>query len=239
MSSRREEKEQRRAERVAAEEAAARSDARRRRLGIVLGVVLGLAAAGAIAVAVFSGSAEDPGPVMPTATVASVPIPPQRATELGPAARGAGCSLRTFKDGPRDRGHTESRVRYKQNPPVFGPHYPVQASDGSYVGRPAPSLEHLVHALEHGRVLIWYRPAIAEQRIGQLQTLFREPFAGRPAGYKQTLVAHPDMPFAVAATTWGQQIGCPEINESTFDALRAFRTTYVDQAPEPDIPWPQ
>jgi hypothetical protein len=40
------------------------------------------------------------------------------------------------------------------------------------------------------------------------------------------------MKYAVAATTWGQLLGCPRMNDRVFDALRAFRERYIDQGPE-------
>ena len=41
-----------------------------------------------------------------------------------------------------------------------------------------------------------------------------------------------DMPFAVAATAWDNQLGCPTMNPKVFDAIRAFRTEYIDKGPE-------
>jgi hypothetical protein len=238
VSSRREEKERRRAERIAAEEEAAKGEARRRTVGIAVGAVLGMAAVAAIVIAVTAGGGGGDGKTGAT-TTPKVPIPAQKTTDLRAAASAAGCQLRSFTPGPRDREHVTTRVRYKQNPPVFGPHYPEPAHDGNYVGQGAPTTEKLVHALEHARVIIWYRPAIGDRPIRQLETLFSEPFGGKPAGYKQILVERSDMPFAVAATTWGQQLGCPRFNENVFDALRAFRATYVDKAPESNIPFPE
>ena len=39
------------------------------------------------------------------------------------------------------------------------------------------------------------------------------------------------MPFAVAATAWDHQLGCPTMNPKVFDAIRAFRTEYIDKGP--------
>ncbi len=41
-----------------------------------------------------------------------------------------------------------------------------------------------------------------------------------------------NMPFAVAATAWDQQLGCPTMNPQVFDAIRAFRDEYIDKGPE-------
>jgi hypothetical protein len=237
LSSRKEQKEKLREERLAREAAAKSAERRRRMLG--LGVGGGLAAAAVVAVVVAiaagGGGSSDKPKAAPTNTA---PIPAQKISDLSGAAKAAGCTVQSFTPGPNDRTHTESRVNYKQNPPVFGPHNPVWASDGDYVGQGAPPTEKLVHPLEHGRVVIWYKPTLPQRQISQLETLFSEPISGKPEGYKQILVDHPSLPGAVAASAWGHQLICPQFNDKVFDALRAFRAAYVDKGPE-SVPFPE
>jgi hypothetical protein len=237
VSSRKEQKEKLRRERLAKEQAAAAAEKRRRMMGFGVGGVLAVAAIAAVIVAVAAGGGGD-GPEQDGGNGPKTPIPAQQVDNLQTATREAGCTLRSFTPGPNDRQHTEDPVTYKQNPPVFGPHNPQWASDGNYVGQGAPGTEHVVHALEHGRVVIWYKPNLPPRRIAQLETLFAEPIEGKPEGYKQLLVERPNMPFEVAATSWGQQLGCPRFNDKVFDALRAFRATYVDKGPE-SVPFPE
>ncbi len=40
------------------------------------------------------------------------------------------------------------------------------------------------------------------------------------------------MPYQVAATAWGQLLGCPQMNPKVFDAIRTFRERYLDKGPE-------
>lgn len=239
MSSRKEQKEKLREERLAKEQAAAASEKRRRMLGFGVGGLLAAAAIVAVVVAVVAGSGGSDSkdkPAAPPKNTAAIPA--QKVTDLTAAAKAAGCTVRSFTPGPNDRTHTESPVTYKQNPPVFGPHNPVWAADGDYVGQGAPPTEKLVHPLEHGRVVIWYKPTLPQKQISQLETLFSEPMEGKPEGYKQILVEHPTLPGAVAASSWGQQLVCPQFNDKVFDALRAFRSTYVDKGPE-SVPFPE
>lgn len=241
MTSRREEKERRRAERVAAEQAAQRAETRRRRLGIAAGVALAIAAVAAVVYVIAAGGGGGGGKAPSTSGSASkAPIPAQRTTDLRAAVSAAGCKLRTFTPGPHDRDHVTAKVHYKQNPPVFGPHYPAPASDGNYVGQGTPRTEMLVHALEHGRIEVQYRPGLDRRRVAQLETLYAErPRSNVISGYNTLLFENAtNMPFEVAATAWTHQLGCPTFNEKTFDALRAFRTQYVDKAPE-YIPQPE
>lgn len=240
MSSRQEEKERRREERLAAEADAARATARKQRLGIAVGAVIAIAIVAAIVIVVSGGgTSKRQTPLTPSGKTPAIPAVQQQ--DLNKAVAAAGCKLHTFTPGPNDRNHVTGKVHYKQNPPVFGPHNPTPAHDGDFVGQGTPPTEMLVHALEHGRVEIQYAAGTPARRQSQLETLLNEPFSGKPAGYKQLVFQNETkMPFAVAATTWGQQLGCPAFNDKVFDALRAFRAKFVDQAPEgPNQPFPE
>lgn len=239
MSSRKEQKERLREERLARQAAAESAERRRRMLGFGVGGAMAAAAAAAIVVAVLAAGGGDggKGPKL-NPTDPRVPIPKTKTTDLQSAAKTASCSLRSFAPGSDAQEHVNGKVNYKQNPPVFGPHNPVPAHDGDYVGQGAPPTERLVHPLEHSRVIIWYKPALPRRSVQQLETLFAEPLKGQPSGYKQILVQRAGMPFQVAATSWGQQLGCPTFSDKTFDAIRAFRVTYVDKGPE-QVPFPE
>ncbi|MDX6699043.1 MAG: hypothetical protein QOE65_2440 [Solirubrobacteraceae bacterium] len=238
MSSRQEEKERRRQERVAREQELASAERRRRMLGLVAGGVLAVAAVAAIVVALVAGGGGSSKPKPGVHQGPKVPIPAQKQADLSKAMAAAGCRLRRFTPGPHDRDHVNHKVTYKQNPPVFGPHNPTPASDGDYVGQGNVPRENLVHAMEHGRVIIWFKPSLAKRRISQLETLFAEPIPGQPSGYKQILVQDAKIPGPVAATAWGQQMTCTQFSDKTFDALRAFRAQGVDKGPE-NLPFPE
>ncbi len=239
MASRKEEKERLRREREAKEQEAQSAERRRRMMGFGVGGALALAAIAAVVVAVAAGGGTDSKDKPKTKPSGNkVPIPAAKATDLTAAAKAAGCTMRSFTPGANDRTHVEGKVVYKQNPPVFGPHNPVWAADGDYVGQGAPPTEKLVHPLEHGRVVIWYKPTLPQRQISQLETLFSEPMEGKPEGYKQILVERASLPGAVAASAWGQQLVCPQFNDKVFDAVRAFRLKYVDKGPE-TIPFPE
>lgn len=237
MSSRKEEKEQRRAERLAAEQEAARGEARKKRLGIVVAAVLGIAAVAAIVVVLVGAGG---GGSEPTASTGGAAVPPQRTTDLTAAARAAGCQVRRFRPSPRDREHVTRQVTYAHNPPVFGPHDPAPASDGNYVGQGTPVKEKIVHSLEHGRTVIQYRPGTDPRRVAQLETLLAErPKPGTISGYNALLIENnTNMPYALAVTAWGSMLSCSAVSDATFDAIRAFRTRFVDTGPE-FIPQPQ
>lgn len=235
MSSRKEEKELRRQERLAVEAQAKAEETRRRRL-MTAGFVLLIA--GAIAAAVFvvpDAMNKDGGGAKPKASSAGgAKIPPPSQRDLSKAAAAAGCELKSFPSYGQE--HTTQPVHYKTNPPTSGPHNPVPALDGIYDPQNAPSAEHTVHALEHGRIDVQYAPGTPRQRISQLETLASEPLNGK-AAYKVLLFQNQTkMPYEVAATAWMHLLGCKRFTPAVFDALRDFRETYVDKGPEPGIP---
>ena len=121
---------------------------------------------------------------------------------------------------------------YNSNPPTSGTHRQTPSQDGIYEPGNEPDAENLVHTLEHGRIIYYYKPGTAKRRISQLETLFNEPLKGAE-GYHQVLVQNnTDAPDAVGAVAWTQKVGCPEFNDKVFDVLRAFREKYVDKGPE-------
>ena len=227
MASRKEEKERLRREREAREREAESGARRRRLLGYGVGGALALAAVVAIAVVALAnrdggGDPQGGGKAQPTADLPKSPVPPQRETDFAKAVEASGCT--TKRQPSEGRGHTTSPVRYRANPPTSGRHNPVTADDGAYAQ--APATEQLVHSLEHGRIIIQFRPSAPEKVRGQLKSLFDED------SYHVILTPNPDMPYEVAATAWNQLLACPRANDRVFDAIRAFRDRYRDRGPE-------
>jgi hypothetical protein len=230
MSSRQQEKERRRAERLAAEAEAGAAQARKRRLLMALGALLGIAAIVGVVIAVAGGGSSSDGSNGPDATATGAAIPAVRNRDLTSAAKAAGCTLRS--PAIEGRAHVTTPVQYKTNPPTSGDHNPEPALDGIYAPGTSPTKEHFVHTLEHGRIEIQYKPGTSTRRISQLETLASEPLFGKD-GYKVLLFENnTGMPYAVAATAWGQMLTCKTFTDETFDAIRAFRVKYVDKGPE-------
>jgi hypothetical protein len=226
MASRKEEKERLRREREERERAEASGARRRRLLGYGIGGLLALATLVAIAVVVLasggSGDDSEAGGPQKTADFPTSPIPPPRETDFVKATEASGCEARRYPS--EGRGHTPSAVRYRSNPPTSGKHHPVATEDGTYAEDPGK--EHLVHSLEHGRVLLQFQPSASETVRGQLKSLYDED------PYHVILVPNSNMPYEVAATAWTQVIGCRQANTRMFDALRAFKQRNRDRGPE-------
>ena len=234
MSSRQEEKQRRREEREAAEREMNAQQRRSRQLRNGLAALLVIAVVVGIVLVASGGSGSSGTGTPTTPTGPSARIPPPGERDLAKAASAAGCNLKSFPSYGQD--HVTSKVTYKTNPPTSGSHNPVPALDGIYAPADAPSAEHAVHALEHGRVEVQYRPGTPKHQIAQLETLASEELNGK-AAYKTLLFQNTTkMPYAVAVTAWTQLLGCPKFTPGVFDALRDFRVKYVDKGPEPGIP---
>jgi hypothetical protein len=239
MSSRKEQKEQLRREREQ-REAAAQAAGRRRRL-IGYGVGAGLVAVALVAAAVLlaSGGGDDGGgggsassDVLPDG--GSVPEP-KGGMDLATAAEAAGCEL---ESSPADsRVHVEDideEIDYATNPPTAGSHFAEWAEDDAY--EDAPDVKRLVHALEHGRVIIWFKKSLPASQRANVKALYDEDT------YQMLLTPNEtNMPYAVAASAWnaeprpngtGRLLGCPEYNEAVFDAIRAFKDEHRGNGPE-------
>jgi hypothetical protein len=235
VASRQEEKEQRRQERLEREEAARKAAGRRKRLQYVFGALLGVAVIGGLVVAIALGlgggdSGGGPGkPVDASSISEDVKLPEQQTGDLKAAAKATGCTL----SNPEIEGSTHETKDfkasdYKTNPPTSGNHNPDWYQDGIYNPGDTPRLGMLVHPLEHGRIEIQYKEGTPKATVSQLEALLAE-----SDGYHMLLFQNTTgMDAQVAATAWGHSVTCPQMNDKVFDALRTFRTTYVDKGPE-------
>ncbi len=140
-------------------------------------------------------------------------------TNLQQAAKQAGCVLRLHL---KDEGHTHiapgtEAPDYKTNPPTSGNHVepPYQQADGAYTEMPL--LIDMVHSLEHGRMEIQYSPDLPEKDQLELKGLYETMYGAT------LLFPNEEMPYAVAATTWTNLLGCKQYKgQATLDAIRAF-----------------
>jgi len=233
VASRKEQKEALRREREEREREAREQQRRKRLVGFGVGGALALAAVAVVAALVLSGGDDSSGgeKLLPDGGEA----PAAKVTDLKQAADAAGCRLSSEK--AKSRAHEQDpskRLRYRTNPPTDGKHYEVPAEDGAY--SKAPPDARLVHTLEHGRVIIWFKPSLPEPARANLKALFDED------NYQIVLTPRANMPFAVAASAWGRDpqplgtgflLGCPRYDDKVFDALRTFRDEHRSNGPEP------
>ncbi|MDO9353385.1 MAG: DUF3105 domain-containing protein [Solirubrobacteraceae bacterium] len=221
MSSRAGHKEAARRKREEAEAAAELAASRRKRLQLAFGGLGVVVVIGGIVAAVVlgGGGGEEARP--------KASLPAVETTDLQAAAKLAGATFTTYAYDYGTGNHVTTPVKYPQNPPTNGPHHPEWASDANYAGTTTPPTERLVHALEHGRIEIQYRPGLPQAQIDRLVALYDED------PYHVLLFENKtDMPADVAVTAWSHGMLMKSATPAMFDAIRAFRDQYRDTAPE-------
>ncbi|MBW3608500.1 MAG: DUF3105 domain-containing protein, partial [Actinobacteria bacterium] len=125
----------------------------------------------------------------------------------------------------------DEQIEYDSEPPAIGRHYQEWPEDDIY--EEAPRTSHVVHTLEHGRIIFQYKPGTDADVVRQLTDLYNEDVAGSGGAYHSVLMQNNSgMEPQVAAVAWRQYMTCDELTPQAVDALREFREARVDKAPE-------
>jgi len=125
--------------------------------------------------------------------------------------------------------HVESgtEIDYAQSPPLSGPHYNAPTEGGYYAETPA--LGNIVHALEHGAVVIYYNPeTMSDSAEGSLQE-----FAMTHTGTWKSVIVAPnpnDDPEAdYVMTAWRHRL---YMNDYDARTVYAFLSEFLGRGPE-------
>lgn len=126
------------------------------------------------------------------------------------------------KPGNEGRGHVASgqTATYATATPTSGPHNPGAPRCGVYAQQLPPDLA--VHALEHGAVVIWHQPGLADDDVAELQATVER--------FDDGVILSPNgqLDQPVVATAWNRfkayNGADPEIEE--------FIATYRSRGPE-------
>ncbi len=97
------------------------------------------------------------------------------STNSAPALRTAGCDPIAENAATGNQQHVEegTKVNYDRFPPDSGPHYPSPApfTKRFYTTEDRPPVEELVHNLEHGYTVAWYRSDLSGKQLRALQSI--------------------------------------------------------------------
>ena len=143
----------------------------------------------------------------------------------------AGCTgIESYPDmGQEHVKPGQQHEPYNSNPPTSGPHYGLTADPGFYPPDTVVAPELIVHNLEHGQVVIWYRPYVDE--------FFEEQIERLVAQEPNHTVAVPweDMnePYNLVVTSWTKARACEQASQEVIDD---FRRQFQGVAPEPLTP---
>lgn len=150
--------------------------------------------------------------------------------EIGPGE--AGCApVKKFKSQGADHIRLASNFDYNSSPPTSGPHYEIPAQPGFYPADSDIEPERLVHNLEHGQIVIWYRPDIEdlgflEKQIEKLAGQESEATVGVPYAEIQD-------GYNIVLSAWRHAQACVNPSQEVVDA---FRREFQGKGPEPLTP---
>ena len=117
----------------------------------------------------------------------------------------------------RDKSH----LAYKTNPPTSGPHWVDVAGPGIKTEPVADEL--ILHSMEHGAAVVWYREGLEQSEIDKITEAFNN------SSGKKIMLARKDLDVPVALTSWGYLLKLQTIDESK---IKEFIETNNDRAPE-------
>jgi hypothetical protein len=119
-------------------------------------------------------------------------------------------------------------VVYQANPPASGPHYPVWARYREHaraIARP-----YWVHNLEHGAIVLLYRPDAPAAAVQELRQAFSALPDDPACGHRRALMTpDPLLPQPVAAVAAFHVLMAERLDPSW---VRAFTDTYRGRGPE-------
>lgn len=123
---------------------------------------------------------------------------------------------------PAPRNHVPNPT-YGVDPPSGGNHTAQAARPATYSEGQVPSDGQVVHAMEHGDVVLWHRPDLSPEDRSALQKVSDT--------YERDvlLVPRATLGTPVAATAWGRRLLCATVEPAALDL---FTRTYRDKGPE-------
>jgi hypothetical protein len=133
---------------------------------------------------------------------------------------------RSDSDRGQGRNHVTGSPAYRVDPPAGGNHLVEAAAPTVYTDNVPPDGQ-LVHAMEHGDIVLWHKPDVSEDVLSQLRALSDR--------YESDVLVVPraSLRTAVAATAWHRRLLCPSFERGPIDLfIRSFRDNGPEKVPE-------
>ena len=121
-------------------------------------------------------------------------------------------------------------ITYKNYPPSSGTHYGTTATYG-FSEVPIPDGQS-VHSLEHGAVVLYYKPDVSDTIKQQLKETYSRLPLGKYGKVKLVIAPYTNMTTPMAIAAWDRLMLLDSYN---YDEIQAFYQQYVDNGPE-DVP---
>ena len=121
-----------------------------------------------------------------------------------------------------------SVVRYPNNPPASGPHYPVWARYEEFTS--VLPRGYWVHNLEHGAVVFLYRPDTPSATVDALRAVYRGLPPDSTCGHVLALMTpDPELPKPIAAVAADWTLTADGVDAPT---IQSFVAAHRNRAPE-------
>jgi hypothetical protein len=121
-------------------------------------------------------------------------------------------------------------ITYKNYPPSSGTHYSTPADAGFY-DQTVPEGK-FVHSLEHGYIVIFYKPDLPAATKQQLKDAYSKLPLSKYGKVKAVIVPYTNMSTPMAIAAWDRLM---LLNSFNYDEIQTFYQQYVDKGPE-DVP---
>jgi len=112
-------------------------------------------------------------------------------------------------------------VEYNSNPPTSGPHYSNWHKEWKFYDEALPT-GGLIHNMEHGGVVLWYKASIDEATKKQLKEFTEDNF-------KIIASVNQDIPAPMALSAWGVYEPFDSFDELKF---KRFYKKHLNRGPE-------
>lgn len=115
----------------------------------------------------------------------------------------------------------QTHPAYNSNPPTSGWHWAGVAGPG-IKDEPVPD-ELVLHSMEHGAAVVWYREDLEQSEIDKIKEAFNN------SSGKKIMLPRKDLDVPVALTSWGYLLKLETIDTTK---IKEFIETNNDRAPE-------
>jgi hypothetical protein len=116
----------------------------------------------------------------------------------------------------------ETHELYNSNPPTSGPHYGDSVAGPGIKNEQLPD-ELVLHSMEHGAVVLWYRHDLPESDVDKLKSVFSS------ASGKKIMLPRENLDTPIALASWNYLLNLEVIDEAK---IKEFIETNNDRAPE-------